>query len=130
MERRAGEVTVLVAEDSAAVRKTLTMAFSAMGFAIAEATTSAEALALLQAGSIDALVLDLSVAHSGGGDLLAYLRAQGGALPWLAITAADRQSASELAGDIRDRLISKPFDPWAVVDRLAGMISAPKRSAV
>ncbi len=121
--RANGHRRVLVVEDDLSVRRMLRMVFKAAGVDITEAGTGTEALARLGEGGVSGVVLDLGLPDSRSGDVLQWLHSHGERPPWLVISARDRGEVIRMDASIRGRFISKPFDPWALLERVKTLIS-------
>jgi DNA-binding response OmpR family regulator len=102
---------VLVVEDDPAVRKLVRGFLEAMGCAVTEASDGAKALAALDGGSFELVVLDLMLPESSGYDVLEAMRARKlTATPVIMMSARglpeDRAHAEELGAVL---YLIKPF---------------------
>ena len=120
---------MLVLEDDAGVRRMLRLTLGGAGFALMEVDTGTKALARLEEGGIDAVVLDLGLPDSRASDVLAWLHAHDERPPWLVISVLDRAEASRADSTIAARFIAKPFDPWALLERVKALISGDQEGA-
>ncbi len=107
---------ILIIEDDSAVRRTLRITFRAAGFDVAEAESGEDALRQLLEKAPDAVTVDLGLPDGRAADVLDWLRDHD--IPWLVISAVDEHDATQQYGPFDRRFVAKPFDPWAVVDRL------------
>src|SRR5262245_50452847 len=79
--------TILVADDEKNIRSTLARGLQLEGHATVEAENGLEALALLEAGDIDLVILDLQMPGLDGLGLLEKMRERGLGVPSLVLTA-------------------------------------------
>jgi CheY-like chemotaxis protein len=118
---------ILVVDDSRLVHDLVRIAFEARpGWTLLHADSGAEALARVNSGQPDALLLDVEMPDLDGPATLAALRAAGGAAaatPVVFLTGHDEPSerarleALEPAG-----VIGKPFELEQLADQLAGLL--------
>ena len=111
----------LVVEDDHAVQRMLRLALAWGGFDVVEVDTGTKALACLEQGSIDVVVLDLGLPDSRASDVLAWLHAHGERPPWVVISAVDRAEARRIDSTIGTRFVAKPFDPWVLLERITAL---------
>lgn len=100
---------ILVVEDERNIRFLVTSILRARGYAVAEATDGAEALArLLGLPAIDAVLTDVRMPGMSGIELTETLRAQAYALPIIVMSAYvdDGQTVLEAGADY---FLPKPF---------------------
>jgi two-component system response regulator PrrA len=121
---------VLVVDDDAAIRRSLTRALRLRGFSVSEAGGGAAALDLLGRTPPDVLVLDITMPGVDGIEVCRTLRASGSDLPVLVLSArdevADRVAGLQAGAD--DYLI-KPFALEELVLRLHALLRRrPPRS--
>ncbi|MBD3765549.1 MAG: response regulator [Rhodobacterales bacterium] len=113
---------VLVIDDIATNRLVARTYLQMQGIAAVEAASGAEALPILAAGGIDAVLLDLNMPGMDGAATLAAIRALPGApgrVPVIAMTAdasAHPQAAARALG--LDGYVTKPVDPEALTRAL------------
>jgi CheY-like chemotaxis protein len=121
---------ILIADDSATIRRLIRGILEYRGYQIVEAANGAEAGQALQreAGALQLAILDLKMPERDGLDVLADLRAreaQSGAaspLPVIILTAEEDEADHALAAGA-NRFLLKPFEPVAllqIVQELAG----------
>jgi CheY-like chemotaxis protein len=121
---------ILIADDSATIRRLIRGILEYRGYQIVEAANGAEAEQALQreAGALQLAILDLKMPERDGLDVLADLRAreaQSGAaspLPVIILTAEEDEADHALAAGA-NRFLLKPFEPVAllqIVQELAG----------
>src|SRR6266568_2154848 len=116
-----GHVRVLVVDDDAAVRRSLSTALGRDGYEVVAADGGSAALARLAAGSVDAIVLDVAMPEPNGLEVCRRLRARGDRTPILMLTARglvdDRVAGLDAGAD--DYLV-KPFALAELRARLRG----------
>ncbi len=115
--------TVLVVEDDRPVARMLARTLDAEGFDTQLAADGGAALAAVEAGALDAIVLDVVMPGMDGLAVARRLRAKGVAVPILMLTArdavADRVAGLEAGAD--DYLV-KPFAAEELVARIRALL--------
>jgi DNA-binding response OmpR family regulator len=124
---------ILVVEDEPDITLVVRLCLNPGRYAVACATTLAEARGLLSAGPLpDLVVLDLGLPDGDGLVLCREVKAVHPALPVMVLTAYTHEEAREAASQAgADRFIEKPFDPddlCATVDELLGRRRARPRA--
>jgi signal transduction histidine kinase/ActR/RegA family two-component response regulator len=121
-------LSLLVAEDNVVSRHLLTRVLESAGHSVTQASTGEEAVRLFQAGSFDALLMDVAMPEMDGLEAVRRIRScesAGHRVPIYATTAhtmpGDRQSCLD-AG--MDGYISKPLDVDDLLKLIAGIGSA------
>lgn len=119
--------TVLVVEDDQAVSRVLAIALRGARFNVVAVLTGREALEMLEARPVDAVVLDLGLPDQLGTAVLDCLRNAGRksrfpAPEWLVISALDSDEVHRRCGPLGDRFLRKPFDPRSLVSMLERLI--------
>lgn len=113
---------ILIVDDEPAIADTLSYALRAEGFATECCTLGGEALARLQQGGVDFVVLDVGLPDITGFDVCRALRRECD-LPVLFLTArsdeVDRIVGLELGGD---DYVTKPFSPREVASRVRAIL--------
>ena len=80
---------VLVVDDDAAVRQSLSTALGRDGYEVLAADSGGAALAHMAAMSVDAIVLDVAMREPNGLEVCRRLRSRGDRTPILMLTARD-----------------------------------------
>lgn len=113
---------ILIVDDEPAISDTLAYALQADGFASDCCTLGAEALARLDAGGHDLVVLDVGLPDISGFDVCRLLR-RSSDVPVIFLTArsdeVDRIVGLELGAD---DYVAKPFSPREVVSRVRAIL--------
>jgi CheY-like chemotaxis protein len=113
---------VLLVEDDALVAEVTAELLRAHGFEVSHAAHGLAALAELATGAFEVAVLDLDLPGIDGLELARLLRAQGHALPLLALTArADMAAEPEALAAGFDRFLRKPVGGAALADAVAAL---------
>ena len=112
---------VLIIENDPILRRVLEIAMRHAGFAVNHAETGAEALALLEANRASAVLMDLGLPDGRSAEVLSWLHAHSDRPPWLVLSAMDPADAAQIDDSIGERFISKPFDPWQLIERVEAM---------
>jgi two-component system response regulator PilR (NtrC family) len=112
-------VDALIADDDAAVRRTLRTIVSRRGYTVIEAEDGVEAIEVLGARSVDVIITDLMMPRANGFDVLRYARERHPRTPVIILTAE---------GSIRDcveamragafNFLTKPFHVTDVDEQL------------
>lgn len=117
--------TVLIADDDVDHRELMHLVLRRSGYDVLEAANTQAAKSLLDAGGVDALLLDLHMPGESGIEFCRRLRAEPEtrALPVMFVTAATEQSrvtAAMRAGG--DDYLTKPFHRTELTSRLADVL--------
>ena len=113
---------LLIVEDDPTVRRVLTIAMRHAGFNVDAVDSGSEALARLERGGFAGVLLDMGLPDHRSGDVLDWLHAHNEQPPWLVISAMDRSEVARMDGKIPSRFVSKPFDPWTLIERVKAMV--------
>ncbi len=120
--------TVLVVEDDRDIRELLRRYLERAGHAVLTTPSGAEALGLVDGGSIDLVLLDLGLPDIDGLDVLRAVHDRGNP-PVLVLTARseldDRITGLTLGAD---DYVTKPFSPTEVVLRVAAILTRTQGS--
>jgi two-component system response regulator MprA len=123
-------VRVLVVDDDAAVRQSLSTALGRDGYEVLAADSGRAALARTAAADVDAIVLDVAMAEPNGLEVCRRLRARGDRTPILMLTARDliddRVAGLDAGAD--DYLV-KPFALAELRARLRALLRRNPASA-
>lgn len=113
---------VMLVEDDAAIRTSLTRALEDLGYAVASASQGIRALEQLVASEPDVVLLDLGLPDIDGLKLLAMLRAAT-SVPVIVITARDDDATIVAALDGgADDYVVKPFGTAHVAARIRAVL--------
>jgi CheY-like chemotaxis protein len=114
---------VLIVEDDAPVRTSLTMLLQASGYEVRTAASGVEALELLKAGNPAILLSDLNMLEMSGLELLTLVRQQFPRLPVVAMSG-DYETGDDVPGGmIADAFYAKGYcSPGILLRILAEMI--------
>src|SRR6267378_2491223 len=102
---------ILFAEDDRLLRTSLTRGLREASYAVDQAATGPQALALAMANDYDAMILDVLLPGKSGIVICRAVREKGNAVPILMLTAldgVDQRIAGLDAG--ADDYLTKPFD--------------------
>jgi two-component system, OmpR family, response regulator PhoP len=114
---------VLVVEDEAALRETLTTRLSAAGFTVDVAADGTEGLFAGQEYPLDVAIIDLGLPGLGGLEVIRRLRAARKTFPILILTARDNwQDKVEGLQAGADDYVAKPFHFEEVLARLQALL--------
>ncbi|WP_281891838.1 fused response regulator/phosphatase [Phytohabitans aurantiacus] len=103
--------TILVADGSAAKRELLASALARSGYAVIEARTGAEALACVDAESVDLVLLDVKLPDQSGFEVCERIKEhpRHAALPVVHVSEFPVDSADRSSG--ADAYLTEPIDP-------------------
>ncbi|MCW3026847.1 MAG: response regulator transcription factor [Solirubrobacterales bacterium] len=115
---------ILLVEDDQDLRALLRRGLEEEGFAVAGASTGAEAMDRVSAETPDAVVIDVGLPDADGRDLCQALRARGIQTPVLFLTARDALT-DRLAGFRAggDDYLTKPFSLAELIARLRALLN-------
>ena len=123
-------VRVLVVDDDAAVRQSLSTALGRDGYEVLAAEGGNAALAHLVAASVDAIVLDVAMPEPNGLEVCRRLRARGDRTPILMLTARDLVDDRVAGLDAgADDYLVKPFALAELRARLRALLRRNAASA-
>ena len=129
MTEREPGARLLIVEDDPRIATVLAKGLSKQGFKPESVSTGSQAIARIEAGGVDLLLLDLGLPDIDGLDVLRVLRDRGIAVPVIVITSRsdprDRAAALDLGVGA---YLMKPFawaDVWAAVRR---GVAAPEQT--
>lgn len=117
--------TILVVEDDPSVRDVLHLVLDSEGYGVILAADGLEALARLDAGLPDLILLDLMLPRLDGASFLAELERRGlwPGIPVVILSAAT--GADRWASRVRaDGYVAKPFDLTALLDEVGRFAAA------
>jgi DNA-binding response OmpR family regulator len=115
--------SLLVVEDDRDIRDLLRRYLERAGYAVLTTASGAEAIGLLETGTVDLVLLDLGLPDIDGREVLDAARARR-SLPVIVLTA--RSSVEDRILGLRqgaDDYVTKPFSPTEVVLRVAAVLS-------
>ncbi|WHZ16908.1 MAG: DNA-binding response regulator KdpE [Nitrospira sp.] len=119
------DVTVLLIEDEAEIRRFLRATLPSHGYRLYEAPTGAEGLVQAASRNPDIILLDLGLPDMDGAEVIRQVRAWT-AIPILVLSARDQEQVKVAALDLgADDYVTKPFG----VDELLARMRAALRHA-
>ncbi|MDB5431230.1 MAG: two-component system response regulator CreB [Caulobacter sp.] len=114
--------TILVVDDDPHIRQLLAFALAKAGLAVQEAGDGEEALARVEAGGTDLVVLDINMPRMDGIEVCRRIRAKG-ELPILFLSSRDEEIDRVLGIELgADDYVVKPFSPREVVARVQAIL--------
>jgi two-component system KDP operon response regulator KdpE len=106
----AGHTTILVVDDEPPIRRLLRTSLASRNFNVLEAADGQAALAWIEQGEPDLVILDLGLPDIGGLELIRMLREGGSAVPILVLSSrADEKGKVEALDLGADDYVTKPF---------------------
>jgi DNA-binding response OmpR family regulator len=124
-EGTAEPVKILVADDSATVRRLVCARLAADGYLVLEAEDGAEALELARSERPTALVLDKVMPKIDGFEVVRQLRAQNDTERLPIVMLTERGGEDDVVGGLSlgvDEYMAKPFSPRELSVRLARLL--------
>jgi PAS domain S-box-containing protein len=122
-EPRRDAATILLVDDTPAVRRTTAEILRRTGYRVVEAGTPTEALAAAN-GEVDLVVCDIVLPERSGQELAAELRIGRPDLPVVFISG---YIPAEAGGPVNDPFVAKPFSPDALLAAVRGALRARNR---
>ena len=123
------DVTVLLIEDEAEIRRFLRTALPTHGYRLYEATSGEEGLAQASARNPDIILLDLGLPDMNGTTVIEKIRAWS-ALPIIVLSARDQEQVKVEAFDLgADDYVTKPFGVEELLARMRAALRHANRSA-
>ncbi len=114
---------LLVIEDDATLRESLTLQLGEAGFAVEQAADGTEGLYFAQEYPIDLAIIDLGLPGISGLDIIRQVRAEGKTYPILILTARDRwEDKVDGLGAGADDYVVKPFHFEEVSARVQALL--------
>jgi two-component system KDP operon response regulator KdpE len=115
---------ILIVDDDESVRTLLRMTMPTKEYSVEEAASGEEALACLESGVPDLVLLDWKMPERHGSLVLEELKSRYPLLPVIVLTAEIAGHHRDLANALKaDAFLTKPFSPLellATVERLLG----------
>ncbi|WP_421199127.1 response regulator [Aeromonas enteropelogenes] len=113
--------TVLVVDDSASIRATITMTLENAGFSVLEADDGHEAIARLEQQRVHLIISDLNMPGMDGMTLLRQVKAQEATryLPFIMLTTENSPQIRQEGFEAGARIwLTKPFEPLVLLDHI------------
>ena len=112
----AGAMRVLVVEDDEDNGEVMAEVLADAGYEVLRARTGGEALRLLAAGDVDALLTDVGLPVVDGLEVARAVKARAPALPVVVVTGwAEREDVLRARGGAVDAVLVKPIEPEALL---------------
>ncbi|ATL92548.1 response regulator [Aeromonas sobria] len=111
--------TILVVDDSASIRATITMTLQSAGFAVIEADDGNAALGQLERQRVHLIISDLNMPGMDGMTLLRQVKKQPTTryLPFIMLTTENSPEIRQEGFDAGARIwLTKPFEPLKLID--------------
>ncbi|WP_421205216.1 response regulator [Aeromonas enteropelogenes] len=113
--------TVLVVDDSASIRATITMTLENAGFSVLEADDGHEAMARLEQQRVHLIISDLNMPGMDGMTLLRQVKVQEATryLPFIMLTTENSPQIRQEGFEAGARIwLTKPFEPLVLLDHI------------
>ena len=123
MNTTAKQKLILVIDDDRMVQKLLDLILTQGGYAVKGLADATKVLDILKDTSPDLIILDLSMPHMSGFDVLKLLFERGVYTPVIVLSAASQQHNVQYVLDLGARyFISKPFKKEFVLQKVKEVI--------
>jgi DNA-binding response OmpR family regulator len=118
---------VVFADDDPILHRLLEVHFRTAGIEVETVHRGDDALSLVTERPPDALILDARMPGLDGPEVYRRLRAEPGfaALPVIFLTGRSADELADHAGDPHVQVVTKPFDPATLLERVRAAIEAP-----
>jgi DNA-binding response OmpR family regulator len=121
-------VHILLVDDDALLRRSLTFNLEQAGYRISSAATAEDALAIAARDRPDLVLLDIGLPGMDGLDALRHLRSQMG-VPVILVTARRRELDEVLGLELgADDYVTKPFDLDVLLARVKAVLRRSERA--
>jgi CheY-like chemotaxis protein len=123
---------VLLADDSPTIQRVVELTFAGENVRIVAVGDGGAAIAALRKARPDVVLADIAMPGASGYDVLAFVRSQPSLadVPVLLLAGAfEPIDEAEVARKGGDGVMSKPFDPAALVDRVSELLSRGRGAA-
>ena len=122
---RARGPLVLVVDDDANLREYMRVHLELEGYAVRQAGSAEEALAVIEDGAPDLVLLDVVMPGVDGWQMLQRMQERYGSIPVIMFSGqVDEASAAEAEQRGARGFIGKPFDPQQLIDRAKQLVPA------
>ncbi len=119
MTAASDKTPVLVVEDEPPIRRLLRTSLGAEGFEVLEADNAEKALAAIDAGKPEVVILDLGLPDMDGLDVIRRIRKNGSKLPIIVLSSRSDERGKVEALDLgADDYVTKPFGIAELVARI------------
>lgn len=123
------DVTVLLIEDEAEIRRFLRTTLPPYGYRLYEATTGAEGLAQASSRNPDIILLDLGLPDMDGTEVIRQVRAWA-SMPIIVLSVRDQEPVKVAAFDLgADDYVTKPFGVEELLARMRAALRHANRPA-
>ncbi len=119
--------TVLVVDDDASVRKSLSKVLRDAGYDVVLAKDGQEAVERFNPRQTDLLLLDTGLPIKNGWETFEYIISEDPALPIIAITGQADQYDSAIAAGV-GALLEKPLDALRLLETMEQLLAEPKEA--
>jgi CheY-like chemotaxis protein len=116
---------IFLVEDESLIRIPMASALESAGFAVVQAATGADALAVMEAEAFDLLILDVILPDMEGWDILRRVREveEVRTLPVLVVSGLESLNAEQALALGADEFLTKPVSPRVLVDTVVRLLA-------
>jgi excisionase family DNA binding protein len=120
---RARGPLVLVVDDDAILREYMRVHLELEGYSVREAGSAEDALAVIEDGAPDLVLLDVVMPGIDGWQMLQRMQERYGSIPVIMFSGqVDERSATEAEQRGARGFVGKPFDPQQLIDRAKQLV--------
>ena len=119
---------ILIVEDHPTMREAMRLVLEGEGFDIDEASDGDQALAAVQGGPPDLVLLDMNVPGTAGPEVLATVKGDPATseVPVIVVTATGEEGRAAAIASGADHYFTKPFSPIALLQAVEQVLG-PRR---
>lgn len=120
--------SILLVEDDRSVRRYLEVILQRAGYEVIVASDGLEAMKLVLASTVEAVVTDAVMPHLSGHELCRFLRRQAklARLPIIILSGMEREASAAAEKDCADIYLAKPVRPEELLACLERLIRSAK----
>jgi DNA-binding response OmpR family regulator len=120
---------ILIIDDQADVRKTITLGLHRKGFEVVEAESAAVGLKVFAESEFDLAIVDIFLRDMNGADVIRMLRSRAPNLPVVAISGAIVFDILSACPDLADvTCLQKPFRPSELIAAIQALLVVDARN--
>ncbi|HXH37294.1 MAG TPA: response regulator [Thermoanaerobaculia bacterium] len=115
----------LIVEDDPGIRRLVEKVLQRKGIQVDTAHDGKVAMAKIDAGRYDVILLDLMLPEANGYEVIEFVKRSGSGTPVAVVSAVSQQALTNLDLDVVKLVIPKPFDVDELTTAIAGLCRTP-----